>query len=319
MPLPAMIAPRNAVAALRWPTVSAAAPNATAVATAIVADQQHEQRRAAEVQREHEPDEQRGRRGSTAAMPCEIASCSATRGDDAAGEADRRRRDAPRSRASRTSPSAAISCSPRSASVVRNAMRTSIIATLPSALTWLERASRASASRRFARRSSSSPLRARVGAAAVRRRGRRTAGSRGSFAAFDRSRERVARRAARSGERHEHEPVRREERADAPRRRPRRASTRSGGSARMPVATSPRPPRRAPPASAPCTTTSTVSVALTRASSRRRSCTAGASCGSRYEKSAYSGSWNAIRYAATPSTAAYTASTTRPRRRNHAT
>ena len=36
MPLPAMIAPRNAVAALRWPTVSAAAPNAATVATPIV-------------------------------------------------------------------------------------------------------------------------------------------------------------------------------------------------------------------------------------------------------------------------------------------
>jgi hypothetical protein len=67
------------------------------------------------------------------------------------------------------------------------------------------------------------------------------------------------------------------------------------------------------------TTTSTVSVAGTRAASLPRSRTAGASRGSRYAKSAYTGRRNATSAIAATRMATCATMIARPRRRSHAT
>ena len=199
-------------------------------------------------------------------------------------------------RRARTSSSASSSCSPRSTSVVaERGARPASSAILPSALTFVGRSSLASASRRFARRSSSCFWsfcgrrvvvlveidvervrlelgRARCGACSASRallEIRRAATNRWRCALEERARLGVVVLDAL-------DQLGGELRATPPRISSATAAARSA-------------------ASAPATTTSTRVARLDPRLELAQVRTAGASCGSRYEKSAYSGRRNAIR------------------------
>ena len=217
-------------------------------------------------------------------------------GDHAAGEADLDAADAPRRRACAIRRAPSISCSPRAAFVERNGVRTWIIAMRPSALTLLRRSSwpRASCAWPGGRRAAARRFASAAGSGSSSR--SMNSGFAFSLACSIVAGERVDARVSRSAQRDEQVAVRLEERA-----RSRLSSVvdvldelgwqlaQPGRRAAVGDRGADLGGRRLDERRAPCR------LRLTRASSLRRSRTAGASCGSRYEKSARSGRWNAIR------------------------